>query len=464
MKKLYTLITLLLPFIVFTATAQNNLPKEGPGFYFNSFQHYKEKNVDSALYFARLLAANEDYLPILEDLLHDNYAQAFLPYLAKRFPGMVANARQLLSAMMADNNPVLKNGVQPIYYWTQVQENINNDARVRELVDEFIKTQLSTTDLDENRVARYALLIHQEIAPKTSLESTAKELLTPVIANLKKNQIPYVDGAPRHLLESRAWYRFLYAYVNSVQGNALLKENKIKEAGPYLKTAFEYSPDIIDRNLTASFSYDLVFLTGKDKIPFQEEYISYLTKNAGDRQETLNALLTSALTNPALKDQLRSFYNKNFSDKESFNDYWVKNINQRASAAPAVSIKLMDGSQFSFANNKNKWILLDFWGTWCGPCRREHPDLEKFYRNIQTSFSDKITLLTVACMDSEKNVSGYMTENKYTFPVAMSNKQVQKDYHIDSYPSKILISPQGKYLIVPYGIDWVDFVKKYADL
>ncbi len=57
-----------------------------------------------------------------------------------------------------------------------------------------------------------------------------------------------------------------------------------------------------------------------------------------------------------------------------------------------------------------------------------------------------------------------MTENKYTFPVAMSDKLVEKSYNINSYPSKILVSPQGKYLVIPFNIDWVDFVKKYADL
>jgi hypothetical protein len=194
MKKLYTLIALLVSFIVFTATAQNNLPKEGPGFYFNNFQHYKDKNVDSALYYARLLAANENYLPTLEDLLHDSYAQAFLKRLPEQFNDdqkeafkqMVASARKLLPAMLADTNAVLKKTVQPIYYWTQVQQNINDDSRVRELVGEFMKTQLSTTDMDENRVARYALLIHQEIAQKKSLEPTAKELLTPVKAYLKR--------------------------------------------------------------------------------------------------------------------------------------------------------------------------------------------------------------------------------------------------------------------------------------
>lgn len=473
MKKHYSLITLLLPLFFLTANAQNNLPTEGPAFYFNSFQHYKDKNVDSALFFARKLTVNNNYLPRLEDLLHNSYAQAFLPMWEKKkmdstkrqlYKNMQASARKLLPAMMADDNPHLKKAVMPIYYWTQVQENENENKRLEELVTEFIKTKLSTNDLYSNRVGRYALLIYQVIAPKKSLQPTTEKLLKSLVDNLKNNQVNADANTPRPLLAKRAWYRYLYAYLNSMQGNSLLAENKIKEAGPYLKTAFEYSPDIIDINVRSGYFYEVVFLTEKQEVTFRDDYISYLTKHSGDKQETLSALLSTALVNPAMKDQLKSYYNSNFSDQENFTAYWVKSINEKAQKAPAVSLLLMDGTKFSLSKHKDKWILLDFWGTWCGPCRKEHPEIEKFYNTVKSASTDKITFLTIACKDSEDKVTNYMTGNKYTFPVAMSNEVIEKIYKINSYPSKILISPQGKYIVIPFGSDWVDFVKKYADL
>jgi thiol-disulfide isomerase/thioredoxin len=249
-----------------------------------------------------------------------------------------------------------------------------------------------------------------------------------------------------------------------MEGNTLLSNNKIKEAGPYLKTAFEYSPDMLDITKGRDFYYDMFFLTAQQEPPFRSEYTSYLVKYSTDKQQTLNALLSTALIYPSTKDQLRTFYNSNFSDKESFNDYWLKNINQGAKEAPAVSIKQMDGTQFSLSNYKNKWVLLDFWGTWCGPCRSEHPDVESFYKKVNSSYAEKLTMLTIACRDHAEDVTSYMNKNKYTFPVAMADEQIEKTYNIHSYPSKILISPQGKYLVIPFGIDWVDYIKKYADL
>jgi thiol-disulfide isomerase/thioredoxin len=478
MKRSFTLAALLFTLFLFNANAQpSNLPTEGPGFYFNNFQNYRDKNVDSAMYWLRKLAADKSDLTLLADLLHNSYASIFLKSLERRMPDSIKlkglfkardTARIILSAMIADNNQNLKNTALPIYYWVLIQENETNEKRLQELVAEFTKTQLSTNDLYTNRVGRYALLIHRIIATKTSLQPAAKQLLAQVTENIKKNQVT-VDGstpetALRPLLTKRSWYRYIYAYINSMEGNTMLSNNKIKEAGPYLKTAFEYSPDMLDISKGRGYFYDNICLTDQEEPPFRSEYTGYLIKYSTDKQQTLNALLETALIYPSTKDELKSFYNSNFSDKESFTDYWLKGVNKGAKEAPAVSIKQMDGTQFTLSNHKNKWVLLDFWGTWCGPCRSEHPEIEKFYKKVNSSYAEKITMLTIACRDHADDVTSYMNSKKYTFPVAMADGLIEKIYNIKSYPSKILISPQGKYLVIPFGIDWVDYIKKYADL
>src|SRR6478735_7877999 len=128
MKRSFTLVALLFPAFFFNAKAQlQDLPTEGPGFYFNSFQNYKDHNVDSALYFIRKLAGNKDYQSTLEELIHNSFAQTFLKSIEKQIPEsdtmhrkmlmkMQATGRILLPAMMADTNQRLKTTVLPLYY------------------------------------------------------------------------------------------------------------------------------------------------------------------------------------------------------------------------------------------------------------------------------------------------------------------------------------------------------------
>lgn len=367
--------------------------------------------------------------------------------------------------MMADNNRNLVNNVTPIYYWTKVQQNENDTGKLIEWTNKFIATELSTNDIYQNRIGRYALLIYQVISQKKELKSLAEQLFKTTINKLKLNQVNVnVDSASRLVLAKRTWYRYLYAYSNYIQANKALEIGNNKEAGEGFKTAFDYSPDLTDKNNSSAYFYDMFFLLEKDKRTFQDDYLDYLAKHSEDKKRTLSTLLTMALTNPTYKEQLKTFYSINFPDQEGFNDYWMKNSSKNLKNAPDISIKKTDGLLFSSAANKGKWILIDFWGTWCSPCRKEHPDLEKFYHTIKSSLSNKITLLTVACKDKEDKVSSYMSQFNYSFPVAMADNEIENVYNVKSYPSKILISPQGKYLIVPFGVDWVDFVKKYADL
>src|ERR1035437_2738531 len=116
------------------------LPKDGPAFYFNSFQKYRNTNVDSSLYFARLLAMNPDDSTTLEDLLHNSFAQSFLipseeltnamktmdSLQKKEYQKMLTISPIILDRMMSDSNIYLVNTVKPINFWVKVQQNENN--------------------------------------------------------------------------------------------------------------------------------------------------------------------------------------------------------------------------------------------------------------------------------------------------------------------------------------------------
>lgn len=491
--KCMTLISKLLPaktqitsssFIAFffftTISGQSQeMPKDGPGFYFNSFQKYRNTSIDSSLYFARLLAANPDYSATLEDLLHDTFAQSFLvsdeitemlkhadSSQKKEYQNMLTISPVILDKMVSDTSANLVNNAKPIYYWVKVMQNKGNSRELIKLTNEFIETELTTNDLYKNRVGRYAFLIYQVISQKPELNKLADKLFTVTNEKLKINQV-ISDFLSRPGMVRRAWYRYLYAYSNYCIANQLVKQEKDKEAAGYFKTASDYSPDLKDKSVSYAYFYDMIFLLGKEKYTFQDDYLNILIKNSKDKNEALSTLLAMTLVNPEIteyKSKLHSFYDSNFAKQESFSTFWIKNINKDLKPVIEFSLKQIDGNVFSTANIKGKWALIDFWGTWCGPCGMEHPDLEKFYQNVKTKDTSNFVILTVACRNSESDVNSYMKEHKYNFPVALADSKIQSLYTINSYPTKILITPQGNFLIIPFGLNWVDFIKNYADL
>jgi thiol-disulfide isomerase/thioredoxin len=457
--------------INFSSNAQVTQVKESPSTYFSGFQN--SRDVDSSLYFARKLASDPRYAVFLQELLHNSFAQAFMKPtqevvdpikredLAKRFEWN----KLLLLKMAADPNKRLAMCVRPIDSWVKVQESRNNIVKQRQHVNDFLKEEFERNDFYQNRVGRYALLIQKEISGKAELKDLSQQLLDKITIFLKSNQVKTnTDLASRDILGKRAWFRCLYAYSNNIQGKALLSQGRNVEADIFYQASFDFSPDLVDVNHQSAYFYDMYFLTGRSESYLQEDYLKYILKYNQDKGKTLSTLLKIALVNPKHKDRLRDFYNANFQEKETFGSFWNSSINANLKNNPTFSLNQIDGSKFSTKTSKGKWILIDFWGTWCGPCRQEHPDMQKFYEGITENKDRNLTLITVACRDTESQVASYMLHNKYTFPVAMSDSLIEQTYNINSYPSKILVTPEGKYIVIPFGTDWVGFINGYSTL
>ncbi|WP_221392909.1 TlpA disulfide reductase family protein [Dyadobacter sp. NIV53] len=219
----------------------------------------------------------------------------------------------------------------------------------------------------------------------------------------------------------------------------------------------------MDNGRKSQFFYDMDFILGYENESFQDEYLTFLTKQSKDRKEVLSVLLEMALVDPEYKDELEQYYNSS-SMTNSFASYWSDAINKGAKDAYPIVLNAIDKQSFSSTALAGKWILVDFWGTWCVPCREEHPDLQKLYDSTIIKNPDHISLMTIACFDQDGKVSAYMKEKSYSFPVAMSDNKIEKTYLVQGYPTKILITPAGKYITIPYNIDWVSFVRKYTGL
>lgn len=468
----HLIISGLLLFFFCAANGQENKnTQENPVNYFNSFQSYLNinLNVDSAFYFVKKLASSAKYATLLQLLIHDSFAQEFIEKEAidsskiDSINQRIFFCNSILMAMVTDSTKLLSETARPLYLWAKIQDSKNDLQALTNLTNEFIKKELLSEDIYKNGLGRYALLIYQIISKHPKLNPLSEKLFAITYSNLKNNQVKTTDSSTTMDLRKRAWYRYLFAYTNYLKAKQTSDLNR-KEI--FLSLAFDYSPDLIDKNNYSAYFYDMIFLfNGEQKSTFKTDYLAFLTKNTTTNKKTiLTSLLKVALIDPEYKNELQQFYKNNNTTGMSFEDYWMNAINSNAKTAPPISLSLSDKKLFSTKQLSGKWILVDFWGTWCAPCRVEHPAMQKFYDSVIVTNSKNISLLTIACSDTKEKVLAYMTEKHFTFPVAMSDNKIESIYSVQGYPTKVLITPEEKYVVVPFGIDWINFVKQYCDL
>lgn len=122
--------------------------------------------------------------------------------------------------------------------------------------------------------------------------------------------------------------------------------------------------------------------------------------------------------------------------------------------APDFTLVDQFGETHTLSDYKGKVVFLNFWATWCGPCREEMPDIQKIYEEHGGNTEDLI-ILGVANPKTEENpnngdgtveeVSKFMEDNGYTYPVAMDTTgDVLRDYYISAFPTTFMIDREGK--------------------
>jgi cytochrome c biogenesis protein CcmG/thiol:disulfide interchange protein DsbE len=111
--------------------------------------------------------------------------------------------------------------------------------------------------------------------------------------------------------------------------------------------------------------------------------------------------------------------------------------------APEFSMKDIDGKAISLADMKGKVVFLNFWATWCPPCREEIPDFVAFY-NQNRSRGVEIVGLSVDRLSPDE-LRSFVQKNKMSYPVVLATKQIINAYEPGPYiPTTIVIDKQGR--------------------
>jgi len=128
--------------------------------------------------------------------------------------------------------------------------------------------------------------------------------------------------------------------------------------------------------------------------------------------------------------------------------------------APSFSLPDLQGKTLSFSDLKGKLLLINFWATWCPPCREEMPAFER----LQQKFRDKgVAVIGIAIDEDKAVVKQFLDTAKTHFQILHDPElKVHDEYKVFSYPTTFLVDQQGvirQYWIGPQDWDGDEFAK-----
>lgn len=116
---------------------------------------------------------------------------------------------------------------------------------------------------------------------------------------------------------------------------------------------------------------------------------------------------------------------------------------------PNFTFKTLDGKEISLNDFRGKVLLVNFWATWCPPCREEMPIFEKEYKRCK----DKgFEILAVNMDSSEGSVEKFLRENPVSFLIVKPTDNLEKELKLMGFPTSYLLDKEGKIYRIRLGV------------
>ena len=175
-----------------------------------------------------------------------------------------------------------------------------------------------------------------------------------------------------------------------------------------------------------------------------------LALNDADQMDKAVALLS-----PEVKEgRMKSYYAPYIERVKAAKEREERAKKVQASGAPATDFTLNDinGNPFTLSSLKGKYVVLDFWGSWCGWCIKGMPQMKEYYKK----YAGKFEIVGIDCNDTEEKWKEAVKKHELPW-IHVYNSKGDKDicqpYAIQGFPTKIVVGPDGNIVKTVVGED-----------
>lgn len=431
-----------------------------------------DKAFADSIYDAKLAALSSK-----EQLVEDDYSDLITIYNVKKDEAALDSITPIIVAKYPKGNQAQRAYYQKMYEAKTLEDKEAIAAEfeaaggVASNYGNYMYSALAQAELAEGNIEKF-----KEAAEKMSAASNKASLYNNVAWNmaekgenlelaeeLSKTSLELVDEQKsdkpnyytakqyeKSLASTKAMYSDTYGLI-------LFKQGKVKEAiaAQEVAVADRATADVTERYLqflTADEQYDKV-------VEKATEYIK-----DGNGTTATKEYLKTAYT---ATEQEEDFENYLSGLEKIAHDNALAELKKEMldEEAPTFNLKNLKGEEIALTDLKGKTVVLDFWATWCGPCKISFPGMQKAVTKYADN--DKVEFLFIDTWEStsgearEKGVTDFIASNAYTFNVLMDTPKeegsreydVVSAYEVDGIPTKFVLGPDGKIKFKAVGFD-----------
>ncbi len=260
---------------------------------------------------------------------------------------------------------------------------------------------------------------------------------------------------------SRQEYDEPRASKPSLKISSLWQESRAKQLALALDASAVVTNAMGDTDDAITYCEEAYQLTNKKNKQVNEHYAEVLFKNGSldGAKKILEESIASGIQSPKMEEILKEIFVNSQGSDTGFTSYYSDLKTQAlddlkakiqselvTQLAPSFTLSDTEGKEISLSDYMGKIVILDFWATWCGPCKASFPAMKKALNKYEKGNEVKILFVNSkeTAEDKLQAVKDLMEKNNYPFHVLMDNKnEVFESYGVTLLPTKLIIDKAG---------------------